>query len=297
MNAIDDLCDRDSNKKLFSFKIDDFSYDHSKVYDCRIYKTNYASINFQFKRITNFEFEFSLPDSKNQTLFQIDTKPTLIIDLICSNNDILAQRQLLEMKICRTRNKIKDIIIDSNSQELPVIKYDLPAKSFIVKFRAVDKTNKPMDDYMFALSKPSEYFQILANGNVFLKKTLDKKVLKYIEPKLKLYVKVIDKYDSERDIDKVFQFKINSAGQELPPLVFKTATFKTLTPQFTQDGEFYFKIGQFKLNETVYPSSQFNLRLNFDNLTLDNENNLFLSEYILKGLYLTALTDIHEFCE
>jgi hypothetical protein len=120
-----------------------------------------------------------------------------------------------------------------------------------------------------------------------LKSKLDTSLLKYYYPKLRVKVGVRDLAEDDREIERFFRFSINDTGQPLPNLRFRPS-FEIIPifqfAQSVQEAEFLIKLGQFELNQTVFPPDQYDLRLKAGNVTLDDEGNLFIGQDPLKGM-------------
>lgn len=116
-----------------------------------------------------------------------------------------------------------------------------------------------------------------------MKQPFDRSLLKYLNAKISIKVKVNDRSVPGREIEKVFKFIVNSTAEEGPPLRFKAEDFISPILQFAQESELFIKLGQFQLNQSIFPSDRFDLRLKTGNVSLDDEGNLFISENPLKG--------------
>jgi hypothetical protein len=116
-----------------------------------------------------------------------------------------------------------------------------------------------------------------------LKKKLDKTILKYVNPRLKLKVKAYDKTQSGRDIEKFFVFLVDERNQTLPLMRLKLE--KEFLPfiRFAQDAELLVKIGEVVVDQDIFPKDRFDIRLNAGPVTLDDQGNLFIAENPLKS--------------
>ena len=119
-----------------------------------------------------------------------------------------------------------------------------------------------------------------------MKNQLDKTFLKYINPKINLKIRIVDKFDIERIIEKPFRLNIDLSNQSLilPPVRYKSLDELSSMIQFAQDSEFFIKLGEFNVDKDLFTIDKYDLRLKASNVTLDEEGNLFIAEDPLKSL-------------
>ncbi len=127
------------------------------------------------------------------------------------------------------------------------------------------------------------------DGALYLKNKLDTSFLKYINPKFYIQVFCLDKNDTTRKLEKKFTVYVDLEGQKLflPPIRYRSVDQLTPMIQFAQDSEFFIKLGDFQVDQDLFPLDRYDLKIAAKNVTLDDEGNLFMSEDPLKSIFFT----------
>lgn len=120
---------------------------------------------------------------------------------------------------------------------------------------------------------------ITKDGKIFLKKNLGNEFLKYTNPYLILVVDI--KHNSKELIKTEIWFRIDTRNQQIPPLRYNFDMLNDQVDEKNFNGTFSLRIGQFQLDGNVFPSDRYTLRTADQNLTLDDEGNLFIPNQIL----------------
>ena len=106
-------------------------------------------------------------------------------------------------------------------------------------------------------------------------------MLKYVNPKLFVTVKVTDSQENDRDIQVKFRINIDIDNQEVPkpPIRYKALDVIGGTMmQFAQDSAFFIKLGNFETDKDIFPLDRYDLKVKANNVTLDDNGNLFMAE-------------------
>lgn len=131
-------------------------------------------------------------------------------------------------------------------------------------------------------------FKITPNGSLYVKRNLDdRSLLKYVNPKIRLIVRVDDKLEPGRNITREFRLSVDLSGQTLlvPPVRYRALEQLDPVMQFAQDSAYYIKLGNFEIDQDVFPLDKFDLRVSAKNVTLDDLGNLYISEDPFNGKY------------
>lgn len=164
MSSIDDLCDTDSERLLFTLNIVDPKYNAKKPYDCRIAKTNYPNIAFTVSKLNNTNYRVYLPsfDSPSQTsFFDLKNRPVLLIEIMCLNNFVLTHKRTVDFKICKKVIRIQDILLKDESEEDVLIQFNAPIGKQIAKLAVLDWPNREtLSKYEFYMAQPNNYLEV-----------------------------------------------------------------------------------------------------------------------------------------
>lgn len=162
VTTIDELCENDSNLKIFSLAIVDPKFDPNEPYECRISNTNYPNIDFLIDKSNETTFDVYLPIAASSvSFFDVKNKPILICEVLCFNNFIVTHKRTIDLKICKRVNRIKDIILDKNqTEESILLQFDSPVDFLIAQALAVDVPFKGRENYEFNLGQPNQYLWV-----------------------------------------------------------------------------------------------------------------------------------------
>jgi hypothetical protein len=167
VESIDDLCNTDSNRFLFSLDIDDPNYDPLKPYDCRLTRTNYPNVDFLEYKMNNTHYEIFLPafDSPMQTsFFDLEKSPVLLIEISCTNNMVTTHQRTVDFKICKKILPIENLILDGGISDSDVwIQFDSQPGTSVAQLKVVDYSNRYLDNYEFYLAEANEYLDVIFN--------------------------------------------------------------------------------------------------------------------------------------
>jgi hypothetical protein len=121
---------------------------------------------------------------------------------------------------------------------------------------------------------------------LYLKNKLDTSLLKYVTPIIPVHVKVVDKTEKNRDTEKTFRLSVDTKDQKsfLPPIRYKNVKDFAPWMQFAQDSAFFIKLGNFEIDKNLFPLDRFDLKVKANNVTLDDDGNLFMSEDPFKSI-------------
>lgn len=159
------------------------------------------------------------------------------------------------------------------------IKFDLPKETIIGQLASFD--NDPEQKYEYSVYDPNEYLDITKDGKIFLKKTLGNEFLKYTNPYLKFKVNMKQNADKVRKTD--IWFKIDIRNQQVPPLRYDFDKLNDSIDQYFLDGTSNLRLGQFQLDKNTYPPNRYVLRAVNQDVTLDDNGNLFIPNEILSS--------------
>lgn len=162
VSTVDNLCDQDSNRTIFTFSIDN---PPDSNYSCAITKTNHENITLSIVRVDD-QYEVRLPELKiNQSrLFNLSQLANLVVELTCVNgtdlvSDATTRRRTVDLEICKSYPNIQGILI-ANATSL-ALKFNSPAATVIAQLVALDYPQKSPDSYIFSLDKPDNYIDVL----------------------------------------------------------------------------------------------------------------------------------------
>lgn len=130
----------------------------------------------------------------------------------------------------------------------------------------------------------------IVDDQLVLKRKFDKSLLKYVKPKINVFVKVRDKEADERSIVRKFTVRVDESGEQLPPVRFRSVEDQQspIYIKYAQDSEVLIKLGTIELNPDTFPPGDFDVRLNTGkNVSLDDQGNLFMPVHPLKELNAT----------
>ncbi len=127
--------------------------------------------------------------------------------------------------------------------------------------------------------------KVTTAGVLFLKNKLDTSLLKYVTPIIPVNVRVADRQEKNRDVEKSFRINVDTKDQKLflPPIRYKFVKDFAPWMQFAQDSAFFIKLGNFEIDKNLFPLDRFDLKVKANNVTLDDDGNLFISENPFKS--------------
>lgn len=164
VTSIDNLCNTDSNRLLFTLDVADPKYEPRRPYDCRVTRTNYPNIDFVEVKLNDTRYEILLPsfDSPVQTtFFDVDKKPLLLIEISCTNNLVLTHQRTVDFKICKKVLPIRNLVLDEElTDDQIVVQFDAPVGTIVARLMVVDFSNRYGDDYEYYLAEPNDYLDV-----------------------------------------------------------------------------------------------------------------------------------------
>ena len=116
------------------------------------------------------DYEVYLPrlvDSNRTSFFDLNRTSNLVVEILCSNESLVAHKRTIDLKICRKALKIKDLLVfDSKTKTYDAkdkfeIKFNSPIKTIIAQLVPLDEAKKSLDSYEFRLSEPSNNLDVL----------------------------------------------------------------------------------------------------------------------------------------
>ncbi len=161
------MCEKDSNRKLFSLTIEEPKPDLK--YFCQISKTNYENIKYIILKLNETYYEVYLPGllTNQQSFFDLNKTSNLVMEILCTNNENQVEhKRTIDLKICKKVFKIKDILIDfgetqeGEPPEKLSIKFIAPINKTLAKLVPLDESKKNLDSYEFKLFEPNEYVDV-----------------------------------------------------------------------------------------------------------------------------------------
>lgn len=157
------------------------------------------------------------------------------------------------------------------------IKFGLANQTIIAQLVPLDINQQ--QDYEYFKTETNIYLDITKDGKIFLIQNLGNKFLKYTNPYLILMVDIKHKSDVVKKTE--IWFKIDTSNQQIPALRYNFDALNDQVDETNFNGTFKIRIGQFELDRNSFPSDRYALRTVDQNLTLDDEGNLFIPNQIL----------------
>jgi hypothetical protein len=122
---------------------------------------------------------------------------------------------------------------------------------------------------------------------MYLRNKLDISLLKYITPVIWVDVRVADRLEKGRETQRQFRVVVDTSEQLLffPPVRYRF--LKNLASpwiQFAQESAFFIKLGNFEIDKNLFPLDRFDLKVKANNVTLDDDGNLFMAEDPFKSM-------------
>jgi hypothetical protein len=163
--VVDDLCEKDSNRQIFSFMIVEPPNTSLSTYTCGVSKTSHPNVNLIMKMYNNTYYSVHLPPfSLNQeSFFNLTVTRNLVVEILCSNENFVTHKRTVDLKICAKLVKISDIALQNSTiseEKQLTIKFNAKVKQSIARLKAVDVLEKPPDSYVFTLAAPNEFIDV-----------------------------------------------------------------------------------------------------------------------------------------
>jgi hypothetical protein len=162
VNAVNDLCEKDSNRQIFTFAI--VEPNTLFPYTCSISKNNHANIDLVVKMYNDTFYTADLPSlpPNRDSFFNLSKNRDLVVEILCSNN-FVSHKRTVDLKICAKLVKISDIALQNNTisgEKQLTIKFSAKVRTNIAKLKAVDLLEKQNDSYAFSLAAPNDYIDV-----------------------------------------------------------------------------------------------------------------------------------------
>jgi hypothetical protein len=156
-------CNYEIETELFMIVIKNNSKNENNF--CLITKNNHPNIELNLFKLNSTHFTVRLPP----TMFNILDKPQLELQVTCYTHDLTPHSQLINFKICSTKNGIKDILLPSeqfNNNDSYVIPFDLALNQVVTRFIVYDPSEEEEEkdksnNYRFKMIGNNEYFEVI----------------------------------------------------------------------------------------------------------------------------------------
>lgn len=160
IESIEELCDSDSDRRIFTISIEDQNaiISNDNTYKCYVSSTNHLNFNLIIKKLGNLMFEAHLPKS-DKNLFDYKSKPNFVVEIACVNSNLVVHKRTMDFKLCHKVDAIKDVILAPNTENYPWIKFKASVGAIVGRFKAVDP-NYARKSYEYSLDKENMYFKV-----------------------------------------------------------------------------------------------------------------------------------------